>query len=199
MTQDGSISCWLGAIQAGDEDAAQQLFQRYFLQLVKLARQRLRHAPPRAADEEDVALSAFNSFCHNAERGRFPQLQDRDDLWRVLVVITGRKVSHLLRDEGRQKRGGAARRVEAAGDGQPDDPLVQVCSREPSPELAAHMAEEYERLLGLLPDDDLRRLARWRMEGHSVEEIAIKLGCATRSVKRKLQLIRTLWEHERSS
>ena len=45
----------------------------------------------RAADEEDVALSAFDSFCRGAEQGRFPQLDGRDDLWHLLVVITVRK------------------------------------------------------------------------------------------------------------
>jgi DNA-directed RNA polymerase specialized sigma24 family protein len=199
VTQDGSVSNWVEAIQQGDSAAAQQLFQRYFLRLVHLARSRLQSAPRRAADEEDVALSAFDSFCRNAERGCFPQLQDRDDLWRVLAVITARKASYLLRHEGRLKRGGEARQVGAGGESDPQELLAQVCGREPSPELAAQMVEEFERLLRLLPDDDVRQLARWRMEGHKVEEIATKLGCASRSVERKLQMIRTLWEHEHSS
>jgi hypothetical protein len=40
----------------------------------------------RAADEEDVALSAFNSFCLRAEEGRFLRLDDSDDLWQVLMT-----------------------------------------------------------------------------------------------------------------
>ena len=39
-------------------------------------------------------------------------------------------------------------------------------------------------------------IAVWKMEGHTVEEIAARLNCVGRSVKRKLQLIRTLWENE---
>jgi hypothetical protein len=58
------------------------------------------------------------------------------------------------------------------------------------------MTEDYERLLGLLGDDVLRRVAVWRMEGHSVEEIASKLPCSPRSVQRKLHVIRNLWERE---
>ncbi len=197
MSQKGSVSRWLDRLQEGDPAAVQQLFQRYFLRLVKLARKQLRQAMRRVADEEDVALSAFDSFCRNAERGHFPQLHDRDDLWRVLAVITARKASHLRRDEGRQKRGGASPGAGAGAELDSPSLLAQVCSREPSPELAAQMTEEYERLLRLLPDDDLRRLARWRMEGHTIKEVAAKLGCAARTVKRKLQLIRILWESER--
>jgi DNA-directed RNA polymerase specialized sigma24 family protein len=191
MSQEGSVSRWLGPLQQGDPDAARHLWERYFLSLVQLARKRLRQAAPRAADAEDVALSAFDSFCRNAENGRFPELQDRGNLWRVLAVITARKAGHLLRDATRQKRGGAA----VNGDEQAAL-LERVFSREPSPELAAQMTEAYERLLALLGDDTLRRVAVLRMEGHSVEEVGTLIGCAPRSVKRKLQMIRRLWEQE---
>src|SRR6516225_7420638 len=105
MASEGSISRWLGPLKAADAEAAQELWERYFGRLVKVARKRLRSRRPRTADEEDVALSAFHSLCRGAQRGRFPQLEDRDDLWRLLVVLTNRKASHLVRDEGRQKRG----------------------------------------------------------------------------------------------
>jgi DNA-directed RNA polymerase specialized sigma24 family protein len=192
---EGSVTRWLWPLQEGDPAAVQQLWQRYFLSLVELARNRLRRAPPRGADEEDVALSAFDSFCRNAEQGRFPQLHDRDDLWRLLAVITARKAHQLMRDEGRQKRGGQAHVQGSTG---PDrsDVLELVMSPEPSPELAAQMTEEYERLLQMLGDDQLRQVAIWRMEGQTVEEIAARAGCAPRSVKRKLRLIRDLWEDE---
>jgi hypothetical protein len=87
MADDGSVTRWFGQLQAGDQAAAQQLWERYFRRLVGLARLKLRDAPCRSADEEDVALSAFDSFCRNAERGRFPQLADRNNLWRLLVVL----------------------------------------------------------------------------------------------------------------
>jgi ECF sigma factor len=58
----------------------------------------------RGADE-DAALSAFDSFCASVAAGRFPQLADRDDLWRLLVVITRRKVLDQAQRRMRQKRG----------------------------------------------------------------------------------------------
>ena len=193
---DGSVTRWLGQLQAGDPAAAQQLWERYFRRLVGLAQEAAR-APRRAADEEDVALSAFDSFCRGTEQGRFPDLADRDGLWRLLVLMTARKAMHLRRDEGRQKRGG---RAQFAAD-TPDDPneesvLGQVLSREPTPEFAAQMTEECERLLRGLGDAELKSVALLRMEGHSVEEIAVQLKCVARSVKRKLQLIRGIWEKE---
>src|SRR6516162_5683836 len=133
----GSVTHWIGRLRAGDQAAAQPLWQLYFRRLVGLARKRLQGAPRRAVDEEDVALSAFDSFYRGAERGRFPNLADRDCLWRLLVVITCRKASHLRRDDGRQPP------VE------PDEGSVleQALSREPTPAFAAQMTEECERLL----------------------------------------------------
>ena len=95
MSREGSVTCWIQLLSTGDPAAAQRLWERYFRRLVGLARTKLRGAPRRAADEEDVALSAFVSFFRGAARGRFPRLEDREDLWRLLVVITARKA--LLR------------------------------------------------------------------------------------------------------
>lgn len=91
--QGGSVTHWLGDLRGGDLAAAQPLWERYFGKLVVLARgklQRQRH-PRAAADEEDAALSAFNSFCAGVAEGKFPQLADRQDLWKILMTITVRK------------------------------------------------------------------------------------------------------------
>jgi hypothetical protein len=88
MSTVSSVTQWVNRLQAGDRAAAQKLWEGYFQRLVRLARQKLRGTPRRARDEEDVALSAFDSFCRGAEAGRFPRLGDRADLWQLLVVIT---------------------------------------------------------------------------------------------------------------
>src|SRR6478672_9490680 len=95
----GSVSHWIHLIKAGENDAAQPLWERYFQRLARFARKELQGNPRRLADEEDVALSAFDSFCRGAAAGRFPQLADRDDLWRLLLVITARKAGRLRRDQ----------------------------------------------------------------------------------------------------
>jgi DNA-directed RNA polymerase specialized sigma24 family protein len=190
MSADGSISLWLDRLRAGDRQAAAGLWQRYFARLVELARGRLQGAPRRAADEEDVALSAFDSLCRGVEGGRFPELADRDSLWRLLVVLTVRKAAHLKRDARRRKRGG---KPAAAGE---EADLEQLLDAGPTPEFAAQMAEESQRLLERLGDDELRAVALWKMEGYSNEEIARRLDCGLRSVGRKLRVIRSIWAQE---
>jgi DNA-directed RNA polymerase specialized sigma24 family protein len=194
MSSKGSVTQWLAQVQAGDTEAAQRLWQRYFGRLVALARVKLRGAPHGLADEEDVALSAFDSFYRGVEQGRFPLLQDRDNLWKLLVVITARKAGKLKRDEGRQKRGGPRSGDCAAP--QEDQELHEVIGREPSPAFAAQVAEECRRLLDSLKDDAARAVALCKMEGYTNEEIAAKLDCAPRTVERKLGVIRSRWEKE---
>jgi DNA-directed RNA polymerase specialized sigma24 family protein len=192
MASEGSISRWLDPLKEGDPDAAQQLWERYFHRLVWLARRRLHSAAPPAGDEEDVALSAFASLCWGAQAGRFPQLHDRDSLWKVLVILTARKASHLLRDEGRQKRRGGRASLDAGVDG--GALLQQVLSREPTPAFAVEVAEQYQRLLARLDNPELVRVARLKVEGYTNDEIAGQLHCTTRTVERRLRIIRGLWE-----
>jgi DNA-directed RNA polymerase specialized sigma24 family protein len=190
MSAEGSISRCLGQLKAGDQEAAGLLWRRYFERLVDLARAKLQGVPRGAADEEDVALSAFDSLCRGAGRGRFPELADRDSLWRMLVVITARKAAHLKRDAARHKRGG-----KPAVSGEEID-LEQLVDAGPTPEFAAEMAEQSQRLLDRLGDDELRAVALWKMEGYANQEIAQRLDCGLRSVGRKLRVIRALWAQE---
>jgi len=119
-----SINRWLARFKAGDEAAAQQLWERYFRRLVGLARKKLQGVVRREADEEDVALSAFASFCRGVEHGRFPRLDDEDDLWRLLVTITVRKAYQMRLKQGRLKRS-ARRTVDEAALGGDDGPGIE--------------------------------------------------------------------------
>ena len=197
MSDEGhrSVGHWIASLKAGDGEAAEKLWRHYFDDLVRLARARLRDAPKAVADEEDAALSAFDSFCKGASRGRYPRLGDRDDLWRLLVVITERKALDQAQRERRKKRGGG--RTVGMPDPADADGVVggvaHVACPRPTPEFAAMVADECGHLLGRLRDDTLRQVARLKMEGYTNEEVADRLGCSLRSVARKLELIRRTW------
>jgi DNA-directed RNA polymerase specialized sigma24 family protein len=193
MTSEGSVTRWITLLKDGDRAAAQPLWEAYFRRLVALARARLRDAPRRARDEEDIALSAFDSFCRRAEAGQFPQLADRNDLWQILFVLTVRKTIDALRREGRQVRGGG--RVRSLAD-LADSGVDQFLDPEPSPELAAQMADECRRLLDCLDDETLRVVALGKMQGETNAEIAAQPGCVEQTVVRKLRRIRGLWTQE---
>jgi DNA-directed RNA polymerase specialized sigma24 family protein len=200
MSPDESVTEWIAHLKQGDQAAAQHLWERYFRRLADLARARLAAAPRRAADEEDVALSAFDSFCRAAERGRFPRLSDRDNLWPLLVVLTARKAADLANHERRQKRGGVVR-GEGGPDGLPDrcgdcPGLEEIVGREPTPAFAAEVADEWERLLARLGDEELRTIATLKVEGYTDREVADRVGCVERTVRRRVALIRKFLQAE---
>jgi DNA-directed RNA polymerase specialized sigma24 family protein len=198
MSSLGSVTAWIDQLKVGDEAAAHQIWASYFQRLVGLARQRLYGTARAVADEEDVVLSAFDSFFRGAQQGRFPRLSDRDDLWQLLVLITKRKTVDLVQFNGRKKRDGAAtqslEQLRGAEAGGAAADLAALISADPTPDFAAQLAEETQRLFALLGSEDLRQVALWKMEGDTNREIAAKLGCVERTVERKLWLIKKLWE-----
>lgn len=187
----GSVSGLLGCVKDGDPAAIQCLWERYFARLVTLARSRMINRRA-AADEEDVALSAFDSFCRGAKAGRYPRLDDRDELWRLLVHIVTCKALDHAQHEQRLKRGG------------PDGPEADVdwtavLGSDPTPDFAAEVAEQCELLLKRLGDETLRLVAIRKMEGFTVSEIAAELSVCPRTVERKLGTIRDLWRRKAAS
>ena len=199
MCSEGSISYWIEEIKRGNPAAAEVVWDRYFPQLVRLAREKLRGVPGRMADEEDVALSVLDSFCRAAPQGCFPDLTDRNGLWRLLYQKLVRKAVDLARHERREIRGGGRVRGESAVDGPTsasgDQGLAQVPDDALSPEFAAMMVEQCRRLLEQL-EPELQSLALARMEGYSNKEIAQRIGRSVRTVERQLQLIRRKWAEE---
>jgi DNA-directed RNA polymerase specialized sigma24 family protein len=195
----GSITRWIGDLKSGGDSAAQHLWERYFERLVRLARKKLQsaHRPRTVADEEDAALSAFDSFCRGVDRGRFPRLADRDDLWRLLVVLTVRKALDQLARQRAARRGGDQLVGESPrprdGDDSGGDALDRLIGEQPTPEFAAMVAEQLTRLRTALGDDSLCQVLDLRLEGYTREEIAGKMGCAVSTVKRKLDVIRQTW------
>lgn len=194
MPEDQSVTRWIANLKLGDEAAAESLWQRYFQRLAGLARQRLGDGDRRVRDEDDIALSVFKSLCGRAERGDLAELEGRDDLWRLLATITVRKAAGQIRDAGRQKRGGGQVRGDSVcgEEGGWDD----LAGQSPTPEFLHQLAEEHQRLLAALDDETLRKIALWKMEGWTGDEIAQQLGIARRSVERKVERIRELWKGE---
>ncbi len=196
LSHDDIVAQWLKRIHGVDEEFAQAIWELYFQKLVKLARYKLGSLPRRDEDEEDAALSAMDSFLQGARDGRFPQLNDRDDLWRLLVAITVRKVTARRRRFFADKRGGGDVRGESAFHTVPNGSrgIDQVLGTEPSDQLADQMMKTCDELLGKLRDPQLKTLALYKMESYTNEEIATLTGCSLRTVHRRLGKIRRLWE-----
>lgn len=196
----GSVTIWVEQLKEGEQIALQKVWERYFQKLIGLARYRLNASPKAIADEEDVVCSAFNSFWFGLENGHFPKLQDRDDLWQVLMLLTARKATNFLKFEKRQKRGGGNVLSESALSPDEVGPFFEsVISSEPDPAFVTQMIEDYDALLNSLKVDQLQNVAIWKMEGLTNKEIAGKLGCVESTVERRLRSIRAIWNSQLSN
>lgn len=187
MSDEGSVTLWLEAVRQDDTVAANELWRRYFHRLQGLARRRLgQPRPPLPFDSQDVALSAFGVFFRLMQDGKFPDLAGRDELWPLLARITLRKAKDYVEKEQAQKRSAGREDVE----------LEKVVGDGPPPDVEAMMAEECQRMLDRLEDPALEKVALWKLDGWTNDEIARELKYTRRTVQRMLNVIRMKWENE---
>jgi DNA-directed RNA polymerase specialized sigma24 family protein len=200
MSNDETVTHWVRQLEAGSQEAANQLWQRYYQELVELARKRLGSTPRRMSDEEDVALSVLRCLYDGAARGQFAALVNRQELWQLLAAITVRKVIDHKRHLTKQKRGGGRVRGDSVLQGGDNDRgntgFDELVGDDATPEVEMIAAEEFQRLMVLLDDDRLRQIAQYKLDGFMNEEIGRRLGLACRSIERKLQRIRQVWAGE---
>lgn len=192
MQNDDDVSVWIARARNGDQEAATQIWATFVSQLMLIAQRAISCGNIGNADEQDVVQSCFKSFFNNL-RGNLASIANRDELWRVLVTITRRKVISLRRRHSAQKRASDQARVAVCNE------LVDlIASGDPTPEFLAILVEEFQMRLDSLAgeDDTLVAIARLKFEGYTNDEIAGKISKTTRSVERKLKRIRSIWSSQ---
>jgi DNA-directed RNA polymerase specialized sigma24 family protein len=195
MSKSTNISHWINLVKRGDSAAATRIWQHYFDRLVRSVRARLYGQNRAVSDEEDIVLSVFDSFYDAAENGRFPDLSDRDDLWRLLLRMAARKVVDKRRHDQRQRRGGKVgiHSLDAPAD---DQTVIEAIGDDPSPEMVLMMQESVEQLFSHLGVGPLRGLAGAKLEGYTNADLAQRFGCSERTIERRLNLIREKCQQE---
>jgi len=197
--QASDITGIIQRVRTGDEAAAQELWNRYSEQIVEVARRSLKNSSRRVQDEEDVAIIAFKSLLAGMTAGRFPELDHREQLWRLLVVITTRKAAEVIVKDHRQKRGGGDVRGDSAVMSIENESgdlggFEQLESKKVPPDIATVMADQAKQLLASLPDETAQQIAALKIEGFTHQEIADRLYINTRTVERRLKQVRELWQ-----
>ncbi len=170
--------------KVGDDEGVRVIWDRFFPQVVRLAGQRLAGQRRQMADEEDVAISVMESFFRAARAGRFPELRDRDGIWRLLSSMVRRKVvDQVRRNAARPSVGESAMHGEE---------LASLTGRNPTPAMIAIVRDEMEQLLTVLPEK-YRPMAVKKLECRTMPEIARECGVHISTVERRLRIIREVW------
>jgi DNA-directed RNA polymerase specialized sigma24 family protein len=197
LSNDDPITIWVDELRQGDDQAGSKLWAYFFHRLREIARSKLRLTTRAVYDEDDAAQSAFQSVCAGIIAGRFPDLHDRDSLWRLMLVITVQKVANRHRYDQRQRRDVRRNLSDSIFTNSREEVVVggqRLASREPTPEFAAEFVEICERLLRSLEETTLKQVATLKMEGYTDNEIADRLRCSRRTVQRRIMIIRRHWE-----
>ena len=194
---DPSAAQWFDELCDGNSVAAVQLWELYFQRMVMAARRKMDGVRRTDRDEEDIALSAFKSFCIGVREGRIQRRTDEVNLWPLLLRLTLNKAVDQIRRSNRKKRGGSGEEGSDESVKKSAVSVEELMGKEPSPEMAAAATESFDFLLQTLQatgDDELQPIALASFEGNSPAEIAQEMKCSVRTVQRKLKSIYMIWE-----
>ena len=184
MPREHSITAWLAALKSGDESAAERIWERCFQQIRDQAQRRLGAAGVREIDGEDIAVSALQALCAGARNGRFPKLDRREDLWRLLFTIAARKSSNALRRDARRHEVGESA-VNGAFAAEEHLDLEDPRAFDGSMSACEELLQQLE--------PKLRDVAVLKLQGFTNEEIARRQERSVKTIERYLQMIRSAW------
>ncbi len=192
MQTNSTLSTWLLRLHGEQNDiAAEKLWDRIRPRVQDLSRRLLqRFNLPAIVDEDDVAISVFATLCSGLQSQQFPELRDSDSLWKLLVLMTVRKVNDHAKTHRALKRGAGQVLQDQHHNG-----LSQLLDDRPEPSYEAMMNEQCRAMLKALNDPILEMLVLLKMDGYTNEEIAERLGYSRRTIQRMLNIVRDAWSH----
>ena len=191
----------LNRFKAGDKQAADQLFGEFLERAIAAARKRIAERRLRGSGAEDIAISAFGSLWRRVDQQFFSEddLTDTNEFWRLLCISIRNKTETHFRRENAEKRGNGKVRGESVfikSPGESSPGLAGESGNALTADEIIAFREHHQKLLAMLPENDLRELVTMRMEGYQISEIAETFALSDRTIKRKLAMIRELWQEE---
>ncbi|MBX7166425.1 MAG: hypothetical protein K1X74_08745 [Pirellulales bacterium] len=169
----------LRRLQAGNADAATQIYLRYARRLQALAKANVATDLAARVDADDIVQSVFRTFFRRAARGEY-EVPEGEELWKLLLVIGLNKIRTVAayhraakRDVGVSLGGGSL--VMASDELPSGDETSLAILRMVIDETLAQLPATHRQILNL------------RIEGHEVADIAAQVTRSKRSVERILQ------------
>ena len=186
----GSVTRWIRELKTGDQNALSKIWERYFPTIARNAKYHFGGNPRIVRDEEDIALSVLGVLLKQAT---LVDVNDREGLLRLLMVITKHKVLSEKRVQKADSRGGGRVAIISELQGELKHFVQNLTTDAPSPDSLASMAEHYQILLSVLPDDMYREIVKLKLLGKSIAEISDHFDVVPRTISRKLKIIQNIW------
>lgn len=176
----GSDHILLKRFRGGEQDAATALYVKYSERLQALARAKTSTRLASRFDADDIVQSVFRTFFRRVSGGLY-DVPAGDELWQLLLVIALNKIRDQAVHHRAQKRDVTRTEGESG---------IRVAETE-------FRCKESMEVLRVVLDDFLDQLptshavvARMRIEGHQVDEIAARTKRSKRTVERVLNDLR---------
>lgn len=178
------------------------LWEQFVHNIRHMARKRMPVGGLPIADDEDVAISVFRVFFDGIKSGRFEGVRSKSQTQALLNRLTADKTIDLIRfHQAKCRCPRLPRSMEIDENGNRQDSVAFVQSipddvvdiRQQTASTKSEWRDEASRMIDALSESTLKTIAVMRFLGYSNDEIAEKLGCVTRTVERKLNVIRRIW------
>lgn len=192
MSEDPRLTEWFRKMAEGDLEAANSLIEYFFPQLIAFSeaqyRQKFPTSHPVVEDAEDAAQSALKTLWRRSREGRFSDVVNRNQLWRLLAKITLRKIYAQRKRATAKRRGGIIDKHIYIGSLKMPDACL------PAQESQAELHTNVRDALDALTDPVLRNIAALRLNGTDVKDIAEELDLSPRTIQRWIKEITETWE-----
>jgi RNA polymerase sigma factor (sigma-70 family) len=192
-TSDECFKEVIEGLRANRPEAFARLWREFYAGLVKYADRKLAALPRRSSDEEDIAQAAMQSLHVGLQKGHFPEVTTKEDLARLLYVITDREAKQEIRKQKAAKRGGGTVRGESVFFPMGEDAgFHQIADGGSSSPLSNQLPLGCSEMLDRLEDDLQRRIVMLKFQGYDTHEIAEAMGVADRTIERRLVRVREI-------
>jgi RNA polymerase sigma factor (sigma-70 family) len=178
MTEDKEL---LARWQAGDEQAAEELYRRYANRLWALAKERIGQRLGRRIDADDIVQSVLRTFFRRTREGQFT-VDCSGALWQLLVKITVHKVQRKAHYHTAGRRD-VRSEIPLDWEASPD-----IVAQAPAEESADMLVAELDDLLQGLSQRE-EEVVRLCLEGYSTPEIGARVGSTRWTVRRVLDRV----------
>ena len=186
-------AAWVRQLADGDEQVTTDYWNLFGSRIRALADNNLTGNLHRRVEPDDIANSACRTFLRRAKAGQFA-LPDSESLWRLMCTITLAKTSAYARYHLAQKRGIQRESSTQAGSGALSRPVVEsLASKTPSPEEIVDFQDQFLHLMNSF-DAESQQIVHLKLEQHTNAHIAEQMGCAERTVRRKIKQVQATLE-----
>jgi RNA polymerase sigma factor (sigma-70 family) len=190
LNEESDVGGFLARIQAGDEEAARELLERYEPEVRLVVRRQLPRLLRSRFDSLDFLQSVWGSFFRKVRTGP-AEFEDA----RHLVAFLARAAKNKVIDEYRRA---ASRKQDMHREepiwGDSETPRELPANLDTASEVA-EAREAFGRLRDLLPEER-HSILELKAEGLSSKDIGTKLGISERTVQRVLEELRRRVELE---